>query len=118
MISRETDFFARLTHRQREVLTLLAQRLSNSKIAQLLDFAEATTRIDMASLRMRFRHWPRPPSPTNEQADSPSSMNETGGPASEPVIAKDHPKAALPVLGRSGGAVPRRRFPWVLAQRD
>ena len=49
MMSREPDFFAKLTHRQREVLTLLAQRLSDSKIARLFQIAEATVKMDMAA---------------------------------------------------------------------
>ena len=49
--------FAKLTQRQREVLTLLAPRLSNSKLAQLLDVAEATAKVDLAQLRIRLRHW-------------------------------------------------------------
>lgn len=41
------------------MLTLLAQRLSNSKLAQLLDVAEATAEVDLAELRIRLRHfWP------------------------------------------------------------
>ena len=76
MMSREPDFFSKLTPRQREVLTLLAQRLSESKVARLLHIAEATLKIDMTGFRMRFRHWPHrpcPPSPTNEQRDPPAS---------------------------------------------
>ena len=61
MTSREPDFFAKLTQRQREVLTLLAPRLSNSKLAQLLDVAEATAKVDLAELRIRLRHWPALP---------------------------------------------------------
>ena len=74
MISRD-DFFTKLT-RQREVLNLLARRLSNNEVARLLQLAEATMKIDMAALRMRLRHSPRPPcppSPTNEQGDPPAS---------------------------------------------
>jgi FixJ family two-component response regulator len=67
---------AKLTHRQREVLTALARQLSSDEVARLLDIAEATLKIDMAAFRMRFRHWPCPPcppSPTNEQQDPPAS---------------------------------------------
>jgi DNA-binding NarL/FixJ family response regulator len=48
----------KLTYRQREVLTALAQRLSNREVARLLHLAEVTAKIDIAALRMRFRHWP------------------------------------------------------------
>jgi DNA-binding NarL/FixJ family response regulator len=41
---------SKLTKRQREVLTLLAQGLSNKEIARALDIAEATTKIHMAAL--------------------------------------------------------------------
>ena len=39
MTSRE-DLLAKLTNRQREVLNLLAERLSDSEIKRLLDLAE------------------------------------------------------------------------------
>ena len=41
---------SKLTKRQREVLTLLAQGRSNKEIARALDIAEATTKIHMAAL--------------------------------------------------------------------
>ena len=79
MTSREPNFYSKLTHRQREVLTRLALRLSESKVARLLDIAEATLKIDMAAFRMRFRHWrhpPCPPSLTNEQGDPPEARDQ------------------------------------------
>lgn len=45
---------AKLTRRQREVLDLLARRLSNSELAKLLQLVEAITEIDMAAIRMCF----------------------------------------------------------------
>ena len=45
---------AKLTHRQREVLTALARQLSSDEVARLLHIAEATLKIDMAAFRMRF----------------------------------------------------------------
>ena len=51
---------AKLTHRQREVLTALARQLSSDEVARLLHIAEATLKIDMAAIRMRFCPWPRP----------------------------------------------------------
>jgi DNA-binding NarL/FixJ family response regulator len=48
-LSTEADVL-KLTKRQREVLTLLAQGLSNKEIARALDIAEATTKIHMAAL--------------------------------------------------------------------
>jgi len=42
--------FSKLTKRQREVLTLLAQGRANKEIARALDIAEATTKIHMAAL--------------------------------------------------------------------
>ena len=48
---------AKLTRRQREVLTTLARRLSNNEIARLLHIAEATTNIDWKNF---FRHMPPP----------------------------------------------------------
>ena len=75
MTTTEADL-AKLTHRQREVLTALARQLSNDEVARLLDLAEAMLKIDMTAFRTRFRDWPRPPgppSPTNEQADPPTS---------------------------------------------
>jgi FixJ family two-component response regulator len=49
MIKTEADL-AKLTHRQREVLTLLARQLSNHEVARLLHIAEATTNIDAEAL--------------------------------------------------------------------
>ena len=46
MISR----FDKLTPRQREVLRLLTQGMSNKEIARALKIAEATTKIHMAAL--------------------------------------------------------------------
>ena len=62
MTTTEADL-AKLTHRQREVMTALARQLSNDKVARLLDIAEATLKIDMTAFRMCFRHWrlPGPP---------------------------------------------------------
>ena len=50
---------AKLTHRQREVLSALAQELSSDEVVRLLHIAEATLKIDMMSFRVRFRHRPR-----------------------------------------------------------
>ena len=41
---------AKLTHRQREVLTLLARQLSDDEVARLLHIAEATTNIDAEAI--------------------------------------------------------------------
>jgi hypothetical protein len=53
MMKTESDF-SKLTHRQREVLDLLARRLSNSELARLSQCVEAITEIDMAAIRMCF----------------------------------------------------------------
>jgi DNA-binding NarL/FixJ family response regulator len=53
MIKTEADL-ARLTHRQREVLTALARRLSNNEVARLLHIAEATPNIDAEALLRAF----------------------------------------------------------------
>jgi len=49
MTSRE-DLIAKLTNRQREVLNLLAERLSDSEIKWLLDLAEER-KLDMTLVR-------------------------------------------------------------------
>jgi hypothetical protein len=49
MTSRE-DLLAKLTNRQREVLNLLAERVSDSEIKQLLDLAEER-KLDMTLVR-------------------------------------------------------------------
>ena len=46
--------FAKLTRRQREVLTLLSRQLSNNEVARLLQLVEAITEIDMAAIRLCF----------------------------------------------------------------
>ena len=61
---------AKLTHRQREVLTALARQLSSDEVARLLNIAEATLKIDMAAIRMRLCHRPRPSCPPSQ--DSPT----------------------------------------------
>jgi DNA-binding NarL/FixJ family response regulator len=48
-LSTEADVL-KLTRRQHEVLTLLAQGLSNKEIARALEIAEATTKIHMTAL--------------------------------------------------------------------
>ena len=48
-LSSEADL-SRLTKRQREVLQLLVQGMSNKEIARILHIAEATTKIHMAAL--------------------------------------------------------------------
>ena len=58
MIKTEADL-ARLTHRQREVLTALARRLSNNEVARLLHIAEATPNIDAEALLRAFANRPR-----------------------------------------------------------
>ena len=49
MTSRE-DLLAKLTNRQREVLSLLAERLSDSEIKRILDLAEGR-KLDMTLVR-------------------------------------------------------------------
>jgi hypothetical protein len=44
----------KLTHRQREVLTVLARRLSNNELPRLLHIAEATTNIDPEALLQAY----------------------------------------------------------------
>lgn len=53
MISRE-DLLAKLTNRQREVLNLLAERLSDSEIKLLLDLAEER-KLDTTLFRYLLR---------------------------------------------------------------
>ena len=53
MIKTKADL-AKLTHRQREVLTLLARQLSNNEIVRLLHIAEATTNIDAEALLQAY----------------------------------------------------------------
>ena len=45
----------KLTHRQREVLTTLARRLSTNEVERLLHVAEATARIDSDALLRAVR---------------------------------------------------------------
>ena len=45
---------AKLTHRQREVLTLLARQLSNNEVVQLLHIAEQQTNIDAEALLQAY----------------------------------------------------------------
>ena len=49
MIKTEADL-AKLTARQREVLTAIARQLSKDKVSQFLHVAEATTNIDAEAL--------------------------------------------------------------------
>jgi FixJ family two-component response regulator len=49
MIKTEADL-AKLTARQREVLTAIARQVSKEKASQFLDIAEAITNIDAAAL--------------------------------------------------------------------
>ena len=53
MIKTKADL-VKLTHRQREVLTLLARQLSNNEVVRLLHIAEATTNIDAEALLQAF----------------------------------------------------------------
>ena len=53
MTSRE-DLLAKLTNRQREVLNLLAERLSDSEIKRLLDLVEER-RLDTTLFRYLLR---------------------------------------------------------------
>ena len=61
------DFLAKLTNRQREVLTLLTKRLSNGEVTRLLDLAEAR-KLDMTRVR-NLLHWPSPQAATNKHKD-------------------------------------------------
>jgi N-acetylmuramic acid 6-phosphate (MurNAc-6-P) etherase len=49
MIKTKADL-AKLTARQREVLTAIARQVSKEKASQFLDVAEATTKIDAVAL--------------------------------------------------------------------
>ena len=53
MIKTKADL-AKLTHRQREVLTLIARQLSNNEVVRLLHIAEATTNIDAEALLQAY----------------------------------------------------------------
>ena len=53
MIKTKADL-VKLTHRQREVLTLLARQLSNNEVVRLLHIAEATTNIDAEALLQAY----------------------------------------------------------------
>ena len=53
MIKTEADL-AKLTHRQREVLTAVARQLSNNEVARLSHIAAATTNIDAEALLQAY----------------------------------------------------------------
>ena len=53
MIKTEADL-AKLTARQREVLTAIARQLSKAEISQFLDLAEATANIDAEALLQAY----------------------------------------------------------------
>jgi len=53
MIKTEADL-AKLTARQREVLTAIARQLSKDKVSQFLHVAEATTNIDAEALLQAY----------------------------------------------------------------
>jgi hypothetical protein len=53
MIKTEADL-AKLTARQREVLTAIARQLSKEKVSQLLQIAEATANIDAEALLQAY----------------------------------------------------------------
>jgi DNA-binding NarL/FixJ family response regulator len=61
------DFLAKLSDRQREVLTLLAERLSNGDVSRLLALAEAK-KLDMTRI-CNLLHWPSPQAATNKHKD-------------------------------------------------
>jgi ATP/maltotriose-dependent transcriptional regulator MalT len=66
MISNQ-DFLGKLTDRQREVLTLLAERLSNNDVTLLLELAEAK-KLDMTRI-CNLLHWPSPRAAPNKHKD-------------------------------------------------
>ena len=53
MIKTEADL-AKLTARQRKVLTAIARQLSKAEISQFLDLAEATANIDAEALLQAY----------------------------------------------------------------
>jgi len=53
MIKTEADL-AKLTARQREVLTAIARQVSKERASQFLDIAEATTKIDAVALLQAY----------------------------------------------------------------
>ena len=53
MIETKADL-AKLTHRQREVLTALARRLSNNELPRFLHIAETTMNIDSEALLQAY----------------------------------------------------------------
>jgi FixJ family two-component response regulator len=61
------DFLAKLTDRQREVLTLLAKDLTNGDVARLLDLAEAR-KLDITRVH-NLLHWPSSRAATNKHKD-------------------------------------------------
>ena len=58
MIKTEADL-AKLSHRQREVLTALARQLSKDKVAQLSRTAEGIAKIDAKGLLRAYETRPR-----------------------------------------------------------
>jgi hypothetical protein len=61
------EFLAKLTARQRQVLTLLASQLSDSDATRLLELAEAK-KLDMTRVH-NLLHLPSPQAATNKHKD-------------------------------------------------
>jgi DNA-binding NarL/FixJ family response regulator len=91
-LSTKADFL-KLTKRQREVLSLLAQGRSNKEIARALAIAEATTKIHLAALLRALGVRNR----TEAAYKAANFVNST-----ELDWAEPHPR-----FGRSGGSAPR-----------
>ena len=85
---------AKLTHRQREVLTALARELSSDEVARLLHIAEATLKIDMTSFRVRFHHGRalparRPKTARQCLAGSQFEIRRIDSPLRTPILSRD-----------------------------